>query len=577
MYSYRIRNFSLGFLASVLVLATACGGQPAPTPGSETAGSVIQSPAPIPVDPKLYLPAVMRHATRAAMATATPTRTPIPSSTQTATPSATPTLEPYGDPDGDDHPTYFEQIWGTDPLTFTSFEELSYLPGTVYAKMRVSQPFAFDDMNGYLYQVARMVGTEDNSTPDFAGDDNFTFETVLFPYATHGYQGTEVEEWPIPASHYPLGLQPYLESTPVYDVTQEMRDTLLAVIAGARTDIEAIEAIIEWNQSAFERTYEYDNLPYSQLASVPASELFSARKLRLSTTRSTLVAAEMKAIGIPSRVPFGVYTHPDRTDCLCGHTQNLVWLDGNWVRLDWLKGLDYGPWLGLPHAYGYLVWTDLYTDAIDPPGDEPPPDFWRWDNHGHDWLGLHQNLEFRENYLGPTPTVTPTPTVAPTPTATPELPMDFQIDGNGEDWALFTPVMTDAEGDTTGGPHTDLKAAYAVTGPDYAYLMIELYDPPLASDPTIGLTMDLMHGDGSVGSFNSNIHPDGSLYAEGDFDGDGDTEEYRGAGALVVRGNVAELALPRAELGDPIGVQPTNVRLILYTDGQATYLDIMLP
>ena len=137
--------------------------------------------------------------------------------------------DPDGDPDGDGYITYFEQIWKTDPLAFTSFEDLTHQPGTIYAKMRVSQPFEFADMNGTAYQAARMVNTDDNGTPNNTGDDHFTFEVVLFPYAgfDEGVISTKVDSFPMDPHRYSPSVQRYLGSVGTADITPGMRSKLL--------------------------------------------------------------------------------------------------------------------------------------------------------------------------------------------------------------------------------------------------------------------------------------------------------------------------------------------------------------
>jgi hypothetical protein len=69
------------------------------------------------------IPTVTPTATSTAIPTATNTPTPEPTATPTETP--TPTPDPWGDPDADGYSTYFEDVWGTDPLASTSFEDLA--------------------------------------------------------------------------------------------------------------------------------------------------------------------------------------------------------------------------------------------------------------------------------------------------------------------------------------------------------------------------------------------------------------------------------------------------------------------
>jgi len=332
----------------------------------------------------------------------TPTITPTLSPTVTPTP----TPDPYGDPDGDTYPTRFEQIWGTDPLEFTSFEELSIHPGTIYAKMRVSQPFEIEDMNGTLYQVVKINAIEDNGTPDYASDDHLIFEVVLFPYAK--FDNSEIS---IPINKIPISSeshlddkQIYLKSTEVSDITQKMQVELNKLLSDSKNIRDLIDTVINWNKKNFTVNEELwgSNLTYLDLVSIKSSDMFERKQTKFSTTRSTLLASELRAIGLPTAIIFGVYTTNETNQTQGGymHPQNLVWINNQWVRVDYNAGLNYSVQLNDPFSYGYLVFTDLYADPSE-------PDWEMWSNvldnykenstYEERWWRLHKPLEFREN------------------------------------------------------------------------------------------------------------------------------------------------------------------------------------
>ena len=261
------------------------------------------------------------------------TSTPAPTATSTPTITPTPTPDPYGDPDGDTYITEFEQIWGTDPFSFTTFEELSVLPGTIYAKMRVSQPFEVADMNDTIYQVVRPLEIEDNGTPDNPSDDHLIFEVVLFPYANYlkSKISSEVESFPIDSSNYPVEIRQYLKSSETSNITDDMKEFMFEIVEGAPTDYDAINRILEWNQKNLSVNEDWDNLLFSQLVEIDAGYMFEIKQTRFSTTRASLLSAELRAIGIPSSIIFGVYT-TDETNQTLGaysHPQNLAYLGGN--------------------------------------------------------------------------------------------------------------------------------------------------------------------------------------------------------------------------------------------------------
>ena len=385
-------------VAATIALAACAPASPTAMPPSQTmvptpTATEQPSPKPTPLPPSptpTYTPSP----------SPTPTETPTPvPPTPTPTLSPIPTPDPWSDPDNDGYPTYFEQVWRTYPLTFTSFEDLAHHPGTIYAKMRVSQPFEFADMNGTIYQVARFISVEDNGTPDNPSDDHLIFDVVLFPYATRPNIATQVNEFPIDPSTYPAEVQPYLESTQISNLTPEMKETLLEVVAGARTDVEAIDRILRWNENSLTRLPTDHWLFFYEVISLRAGDLFSARQIWQSTSKATLLAAEMRAIGIPTGIIFGVYTTEEPSYAAFDHPQNVVFLNNQWVRLDYHRGLNYrGSRVRDPYSYEYLAITEFYRDTtevdwstyiyiIDYYGEKPPEVY----------LELHEPLEMREN------------------------------------------------------------------------------------------------------------------------------------------------------------------------------------
>jgi pimeloyl-ACP methyl ester carboxylesterase len=159
--------------------------------------------------------------------------------------------------------------------------------------------------------------------------------------------------------------------------------------------------------------------------------------------------------------------------------------------------------------------------------------------------------------------------------AAPALPIE--IDGESGDWQPYTPIASDPQGDTTGGSHTDLKAVFAETGPSYAYLMVESYDPPLLSEATIELNMDLVDSEGETWMLHTNINSNGSFFGWVDTDGDGEWEEYPITGELLAWGNVMELRIPLQQLGNPTQMNVTLVNFWCEVEGEWTWVDMIIP
>jgi hypothetical protein len=157
----------------------------------------------------------------------------------------------------------------------------------------------------------------------------------------------------------------------------------------------------------------------------------------------------------------------------------------------------------------------------------------------------------------------------------PALPI--RIDGEGEDWEQFAPAATDPRDDTKGGLHTDMKAAYVEVGPYSAYVMVEAYDPPLLSDATVELNLDLVTADGRTWELHTNINSDGRFYALTDLDGDGEWEEYSVPGAEVGWGNVMELRLLLPQLGRPKQARFTSANFWCNVGGEWTWVDMIKP
>jgi hypothetical protein len=199
------------------------------------------------------------------------------------------------------------------------------------------------------------------------------------------------------------------------------------------------------------------------------------------------------------------------------------------------------------------------------------------------WWQLHQTLEFRDSFQpgAPTPTttvpVTPAPTATattgttPTPTRTPLVDVNITVDGDPGDWQPYSPTLTDPQGDTTGGPHTDMEAVYALSDGTHTYLMFKVYDPPLVEPGTIELRLDLAYGDGEVVRFGSNIRSDSEFW--GDLGG----ENHRMEGIDVAWGEVLEVRIPWTVMEEPVDVRPVFAALWCDVEGQFTFVDTVTP
>jgi len=312
--------------------------------------------------------------------------------------SPTPTeifLSPMEDFDGDVYPNLYEQIWGSDPLVATTFDELAQLPGAIYAKLRISQPFEVEDMNGWLYQVATDFEIEDKGT-NSKGDDHLTFRTVLFPYATFPEEliTTYVDSWPIDPTIYPAEVLPYLESTNISNITPEMSEILKEVVKDAATVLGGIRKVFIWNGHNLSVNPAFDKIKYSVAVKMHAGDMFSNRRTAGSTSKSTILTSELRAIGVPTAIVHGIYVTPSLQDRHIHHPQDVSWLNGHWVRMDYEDGINSMGDTMKDTGAGYLVITDFYPD-----NDDADWTFWRMVSSVRA-IHFHEIIDFRINPSG---------------------------------------------------------------------------------------------------------------------------------------------------------------------------------
>jgi hypothetical protein len=155
--------------------------------------------------------------------------------------------------------------------------------------------------------------------------------------------------------------------------------------------------------------------------------------------------------------------------------------------------------------------------------------------------------------------------------------LPIAIDGDGQDWQNYAPAATDPRHDTSGGPGTDLKAVYEASDGHYLYLMVEVYEPPLYSEATIELNMDVTGSNGQRWWLHTNINSQGTFTSWTDDDRDGQLESFPIPGAVLAWGNVMELRLPLTQVGDPDQVKVIMVNFWRDLDGQWGKADMLVP
>jgi hypothetical protein len=155
----------------------------------------------------------------------------------------------------------------------------------------------------------------------------------------------------------------------------------------------------------------------------------------------------------------------------------------------------------------------------------------------------------------------------------PALPIE--IDGKGRDWQQYMPAATDPQGDTTGGPHTDMKAVYTEMGPNYVYLMVEAHDPPLLADGVVEFQMDLVDSEGKNYWLATHADRDGFFSSWVDTDGDGEPEDWSVTANAIAWEDVMEARISLDQLGGPTRIDSIFVNFWCEVDGEWTWVDII--
>lgn len=204
---------------------------------------------------------------------------------------------------------------------------------TVRVVIRLREPFDLEAMND-LYQDVRLV-----EAPEEAGYTKM--EAIIYP-ETHAI---------LRASTYPLEtlpreLQSYTQPSLATNYDVEMQAKVLDIVAGATTDIQVVEQVVNWvrketttclDYSIPEVYYTYlddgevqvrnydDPFPVEDLLRTHyfAASMFRERTHGTCTSIATLKCAMLKAAGIPCRLIqtlFPIYYHGSQTE---PYTNNL--------------------------------------------------------------------------------------------------------------------------------------------------------------------------------------------------------------------------------------------------------------
>jgi hypothetical protein len=118
-----------------------------------------------------------------------------------------------------------------------------------------------------------------------------------------------------------------------------------------------------------------------------------------------------------------------------------------------------------------------------------------------------------------------------------------------------------------------MKAVYAEMGPNYVYLMVEPYDPPLLADGVVEFQMDLVDSEGKNYWLATHAKRDGFFSSWVDTDGDGEPEDWSVTEDAIAWEDVMEARIPLGQLGAPTRIDSIFVNFWCEVDGEWTWGD----
>lgn len=155
----------------------------------------------------------------------------------------------------------------------------------------------------------------------------------------------------------------------------------------------------------------------------------------------------------------------------------------------------------------------------------------------------------------------------------------FKIDGSATHWASFQPIIVSSL--TTGRPGSGIKAVYGIVAGKYLYVMIQTYEPPDPSNSYI-FPLDLTGNGHYDYSFGFNIDHAWMYNLTGVPAGQWPDSRLSTPDAIYAIGNVAEIAIPLALIGNPTRINLTawiniplngQMKTVSWTSwGSVTYL-----
>lgn len=330
----------------------------------------------------------------------------------TSTIEPTPTLDPTADPDGDGYRTSFEEAWGTDPLTFTNFDDLKELDKSISFILHMREPYNLEDMNATVYQQVKFIEEKMISDSGYWDDGPYrtlTIEVVLFPYVTDVIN-EYVKELEIPYI-VPSNYATYLLPTRTSDLCEELYDVIRPIIEKSKTLHELGLWLEDWNSDNLTRTgfnegFNAGNI--RQAALITSCEMIRAGMTMASTTRANLCVSEFRAASLPS----GVSISFDPTDVdLESHLRHLK--EHSYRASDHPQTLVWTP------SYGWVVYDfcvkffsrdnpGLFIAEIVPDYNDSNKELWKNSDDGNDvprghpqpdWLYYIEELKAPKEYM----------------------------------------------------------------------------------------------------------------------------------------------------------------------------------
>jgi len=306
------------------------------------------------------------------------------------------------DSDGDGYRNSWEDIWGTDPSAFTSFEDLQSLPRVITGILHTREPYNLEMMNSTIYQQVRLIDEElqsdhqrfSNKVGPFS---TLTVELVLFPYVTSAVNNY-VKTLSFPYN-YPTELKPFTLPSNTSDSCKEEIDMMKPLVDNSNTLYELSNKINNWNSRNLRSDLTWGNQEGQGFRSdITTCEMMKTKKIDSCMIFATKMVSDFREAGIPIGIAFSInvsdvdlelHEHDLEVYTIRSnfHPQNAIWTPRyGWVIYQYMMGFEntreVNYYLDLLFTDIVVDWDDLNTSNL----------FGMEKGQGYEWFYYSENI-----------------------------------------------------------------------------------------------------------------------------------------------------------------------------------------